>query len=523
MASSSHSSFDTLATFVHEVARQNSDRVAVVWPKTKTTYSELDVRTARVASALEYYGLPKGSHIGAFMLNSPHMVYVWLGTLRSGLVFVPFNSALKGDLLNYQIVDSGIKILFIDSNLLELIPPDTPDEIKTIVVGKGPDSIDSFGDFCENGREECLPVKVAPSDPATVLYTSGTTGPPRGVVLPHYSFVNRVREVERIIDLRSDDVLYNVLPFFHTSGQVMTTLPALMNGATVVQDTWFHASRFWKYADETHATVGFVLMRMVDTLLQSENFVSNNLRVLMSGGVRKETLLDFENRFQIPLIEGFGMTETCGISIFNTGKERRVGSVGKPLPSVEVKLFDENKSSLGVSETGEIYLRPKIPHTFFTEYLNSQVEEAWTVDGWFKTGDLATMDEDGFYYYVERKKDIIRCREENISPSEIERVAESHHAVVESAAVGIEMIEGGEEILLAIKTREKLDPFELLSFLEERLPFYMVPRYLLYREELPKTANQKIRRCAIRDLGVANAVDATKIGFRARRPSEYGI
>ncbi len=532
------SQFNTLARFVPEITHGRDNSIAMAWPKEgrKITYSELDQETERVALALSKENLSSGRHVGAFMLNSPEMVYIWLGVLRAGSVFVPFNNALKGELLDYQIRDSDVRILFVDDAMLDKLPErliERSSNVVVIAIGRSRKvsrhikQIQSFEEFCDNagGRNEASFRKVLPEDPAMILYTSGTTGQPKGAVLPHFSFVNRVREIEGIVELRNDDVFYNVLPFFHTSGQVMTTLPALMNGLSVVQDSWFHTSTFWKYAMENRATISFVLMRMVNSLLQAGEVEDDNtLRAMMSGGVRRETLIQFEKRFGIRLLEGFGMTETCGISIFNTARRARIGSIGKPLPSIEVKLVDEEGHEIKQPEkTGEIHLKPKIADTFLLGYYNQPAQELFTKDGWLKTGDLAKSDKDGFYYYVERKKDLIRCREENISPSDIEKVAESHPSIVESAAIGVRTSEitRDEEILLAIKTREKLEPLELLSFLEQKLPFFMVPRYLLYLEEIPKTPNQKIRRQAIREIGLANAIDGTKIGFRAKRPNEY--
>ncbi|MDG6997441.1 MAG: acyl--CoA ligase [Nitrososphaerota archaeon] len=504
------SRFRELASFIPRIAEKNRDKTAIIWPESKITYGNLDSMTSKVASAIHRAGVRQGQRVGAFSLNSPEMIYIWLGTLRAGCVFVPYNSALKGDFLAYQVKNSKPSLLFVDSNLLEQVPREGFAGVRIINTNDSERTMDSF---IESGEEDYAPAEVRPDSPAEILYTSGTTGSPKGVVLSHFSFVNRANEVAQIVDLMPTDITYNVLPLFHTSGQVMTTLPALLNGLSVIEDRWFHASRYWKLGAENGATVSFLLMRTVNTLLQRDDYTPNNLRVIMCGGVKKETLQQFENRFHVRLLEGFGMTETCGIAIFNTINDNRVGSIGKPLPSVDAKIAGK----VGAGIKGELLIRAKVDHSLLEEYFGLP-REGLRPGGWFATGDLACFDEDGYYYYVEREKDVIRVREENIIPSDIERIAESHPQVLESAAVGIKTLSGDEEVLLALKLRNKVDPSELFSYLDKRLPFYMVPRYLLYVKEMPKTSNQKISRKMVRDIGIVDAIDANLIGFKASRP-----
>ncbi|MEM3655407.1 MAG: AMP-binding protein [Thermoprotei archaeon] len=495
-----------LASFVPRVAKEAVHKPAMIWPSGTITYAELDERTSRLANALEGEGLAKGEVVAAFMNNSPEMVYVWLATLRAGGVFLPLNSALKGDMLGYQIWNSEAKFLFVDSELVDSLAGIPLKGIRVFVNG---------GEGLPQGlagEASHEPATVERDDPAVILYTSGTTGTPKGVVLPHYAFVNRVREIMDIIHVSRDDVFYNVLPLYHTSGQVMTTLPALLNGLTVVEDRRFHTTTFWRLAATSGATVSFLLNRMVNILLNTtQNYTPNKLRIIMSGGVRRETLERFVGVFGVRLLEGFGMTETCGIALYNTLDSNRLGSVGRPLPSVEARL-------VGGRSDGELELRPKIPHTMFSGYLGEK-PIAWAKGEWFKTGDILRIDDEGFYYYVERKKDLIRSRGENIIPSQIERVAEEFPGVVECAAVGVPGELGDEEILLALKVEGEVDTLKLMHHLSEKLPYYMIPRYLLYVDEIPKTPTQKIRREAVRKLGLEGAVDVLKLGFHIARPN----
>jgi Acyl-CoA synthetases (AMP-forming)/AMP-acid ligases II len=243
--------FVELASFLPRVAAKVPHKAAMVWRGAVTTYAELDSETSKLASSLEAAGFVRGERIGALMENSLEMVGVWLATLRAGCVFVPFNTALRGEMLGYQLHNSGVRLLFVDSSLLGNLEG-VPLEGVRVIVNKVGEGLIGFG---VDGDSTHVPVRVERSDPAVVLYTSGTTGSPKGVVLPHYAFINRVMEIERIVHLRGDDVLFNSLPLYHTSEQVMMTLPALLNGLTVVQQERFHASTFWSLAASSGATV----------------------------------------------------------------------------------------------------------------------------------------------------------------------------------------------------------------------------------------------------------------------------
>ena len=244
-------------------------------------------------------------------------------------------------------------------------------------------------------------------------------------------------------------------------------------------DEWFHVSKYWKHAAEFDAKFSFLLMTMVNALLKRrEELVPNKLDVVLCGGATSEMWTDFERAFSpIKLLEGYGMTETCGVAIFNTPSVKRIGSMGKALPSVEVSIADEAGKLLNASEErGEILVRPKIPGTMMLEYFKKKLEtdQAW-FGGWFHTGDLGYLDKDGFVYFVERKKDIIRKKGENISPGDIERVVQTHENILECSAVGIKSDLGEEEISLFLVVREKFsDVMVFLKWLDSMLPYVHV-------------------------------------------------
>lgn len=492
--------FSELSTFLPKVADLRPERPASVWPQGGISYAELEERVSSVAGWLEEVPLRPQGVVAALMENSPEFVDLWLATLRAGGVFLPLNTSLSGDLLGFQLANSRPDFLFVDEELIPALG----------VAARNVPRVFAKGKIREAGRRRThhAPLKAAPTDPAVILYTSGTTGNPKGVVLPHYAFANRVREIAGIVRLTEEDVTHNALPLFHTSGQVMTTLPALMNGITAVMEEHFHATSFWTRGAQEGATVTFILNRMAGILLRSQGSPGKRLRVVMSGGVRQDMQRKFYERFGVRLLEGFGMTETCGIALYNTLDQNLEGSVGKPLPSVEARLSQGE-------ERGELLLRPKVPCTMFLGYLGGNFR--WEKGEWFHTGDLLERNAAGFYFYVERLKDVIRSRGENIAPAVIEAAVEAFPGVAECAAVGVVGELGDEEVMVALKADASIEPTALYRHLQSRLPYFMLPRYLLFLEELPKTPTQKVKRDAVRALGAQGAIDLEKMGLTSRR------
>jgi crotonobetaine/carnitine-CoA ligase len=519
-------------------ASHHGDRIAIIEPGEKgfpfqISYKDLFAGSRRLADGLRSLGATRGSRVGCLLYNSTEFVELWFAVSLIGAIFVPFNTALKGLLIEYQIKDSEISILFVDSRLNDAIPKMENASLKKLIwVNKGKDDSANFS-WIESMSFDNLVInaETSPSDfrakmlddPLTMLYTSGTTGDPKGVILSHRAYLNRTREVCDLLGARDGDIFFNALPLFHTSGQVMTTLPAIWNSGTVVIEEWFHVSRFWKHAAAFDAKFSFLLMTMVNALLKRrDEFVPNKLELVLCGGATSQMWVDFEKAFSIKLLEGYGMTETCGVAIFNSRQDMRIGSVGKPLPSVEVSISDKNNGVLNDPNLrGEILLRPKVSGTMMIEYFKKKQEtEKARKDGWLHTGDLGYFDDDGFVYFVERKKDIIRRKGENISPGDIERIVSSHDNVLECSAVGMRSELGEEEIALFLVTKEKfVDITIFLNWLDSFLPYYMMPAKLNFVDSLPKTANYKVQRNRLREgkVSIMYSVDVAETGFKSTR------
>ena len=514
-----------LAVLLPSKAEKNNDKIAVVHLDRKISYRELDYNSSRIATGLSKLGVSKGDKVALFMRNSIEFLYCWFGVVKLGAVLVPLNIALKGDLLRYQINDSDAKVVITENALLESYIDVKPhlDKVKShVLLGKEENGFIQYETLLDNEPLRNL-AEVKHSDPAVIIYTSGTTGPPKGVVLPHYAYINTALMNSRIAEAREGDIFYSTVPFFHTSGQLQVILPALINDLTAAFDDWFHASTFWKNVRKYNASVIFLISSMINILLKqppNPDEKSHRVRIAMTGGAKRELWVEFEKRFGVKVLEGYGMTETCAIAAFNRGEEVRVGSVGKILPYFEAKVVDEYDNEVPPYTKGELVIRPKIPFTMMLEYYKKpeKTVEAWR-NLWFHTGDIFYMDEDGFLYFVERKKDIIRRRGENISPYDIESVVNKHPAILEAVAVGVPSELGEEEIKLYIKLKEgeKLDYMDFLKWCEKELPYYMIPRYIEIIEEVPKTATQRPKRYLLKERGVGNAFDAYAAGFRPRK------
>jgi crotonobetaine/carnitine-CoA ligase len=521
-----------LPSLIRSKARQNGDRPALRFEGRTLSYSELDHLTDRVAAGLVASGLRAGDRVAALLFNRPEFPLLWFGAAKAGVVAVPLNTALKGEILRYELDDSGAAGLVIDPRLREPF-----EEVRTAlrlprvwwtsVPGSarpaGP--ADAEWEQLERASGPAPEVPVSPSDPAAVLYTSGTTGPPKGAIIPHEKYLRTSREIAARSELAPDSVLFTALPLFHCNAQEMTTLVALQNDLTAAFDERFHASSYWESAARFGATHVSLLIAMINVLYKQPERptdVTHGVRVALTAGATKEVWPLFEQRFRVSLIELYGMTECGCTTLMNPPGAVRVGSIGTPLGFVEAQVVDDADLPVPDGTRGELVVRPRAPYTMFLGYLNKpeKTVEAWR-NLWFHTGDYVTRDADGYYYFVDRKKDVIRRRGENLAPYDVESVLNTHPAVFESVVVGVPSPLGEEDVkaFVRLKPGETVGAEALFRFLAEKLPFFMVPRYVEFLDEIPKTANQKAQRYLLRQRppGPTQA-DREALGIQVRPP-----
>jgi len=495
-------------------------------------YEDFDRQSNKVAAGMQRMGLRKGDKVAIVMKNRPEFLFVWFGLSKLGAIEVPINTAHRGELLKYMLDMADCRFLVIESIFLDRVGPilnQLPKLEKLILLGESKETltslektvIDYYQMVDNEGRFEM--VEVLWSDPFIIMFTSGTTGPSKGSVLPHNYALCMGEICCESTGYDENDRLYNALPLFHGNAQVLSTMPALMSGARMVLAEKFSASRFWDDIKRCGCTefnyIGGILPVLFKADPKSDD-ADNTLRIMFGGGAPMDLFEAFEKRFGVTLIEGYGMSE-IGLPLMNTVNERKIGTCGKARADYDVKVIDDRGIEVDSNTPGELLLRPKKPYSILLEYYNmpEKTVEAWR-DLWFHTGDYLTCDEDGYFRFVDRKKDAIRRRGENISSFEVEKVIRSHPAVLECAAIGVKSHLGEDEVMvcLTLKQGNTLTPEELIAHCQENMAYFMIPRYLRFIDQLPKTPTERVEKYRLREEGVTSDTwDLEKSGIFLKR------
>ena len=523
--------YHDLASLVRAKAEKNGDRVALRFPERHLTYLELERETDRLANGLAAAGIRAGDRVAALLFNTPEFPLLWFALAKRRAVFVPLNTALKGEILRYELADCAPAGLVVDGRLWEAYAPfqsglKIPREW---LVGAPDAQNDAAKDRPE--FEQLLTDRSAPpvpppdpSDPAAILYTSGTTGPPKGAIIPHEQMLRTPKEIGHRSRLEPRSVLFTALPLFHCNAQEMTTLTALLNDLTAAFDERFHATTYWETAARMGATHVSLLISMVNVLFKQPakpTDTTHSVRTALTAGTTRAVWPEFERRFGLTVIELYGMTECGCTTLMNPPGAIRVGSVGTPLGFVEADVVDDDDRPIPADTRGELVVRPRQPYTMFLGYYGKpeKTVEAWR-NLWFHTGDYVTRDTDGYFYFVDRKKDVIRRRGENLAPYDVESALNRHPAVFESVVIGVPSPLGEEDVKAFVQLRPgvRVEPRELFEFCVAELPYFMVPRFLEFIDEIPKTANQKSQRYVLRERSGGTQYDRDTLGIVVRKP-----
>ena len=524
--------YHDLATLLQQKARKNGDRPALRFEHRTLSYRELDRETDRVAAGLAAAGVGAGDRVAVLLWNTPEFPLVWFGAAKRGAVLVPLNTALKGEILRYELADSEPTALVVDHRLWSAYEPlreslGIPNEwVVAPADGTGnlPEAVRLFSELPRDRGTDPLP-EIRPCDPVSVMYTSGTTGPPKGAIIPHEKQIVTPLEIGLRSRLGPGSVLFTALPLFHCNAQEMTALTALLNDLTAAFDERFHASTYWETAARFGATHVSLLISMVNVLFKQPakpTDLGHGVRTALTAGATRAIWPEFERRFGLTIVELYGMTECGCTTLMNPPDRIRVGSVGTPLAFVEADVVDDEDRPVPPETRGELVVRPRAPYSMFLGYLNKpeKTVESWR-NLWFHTGDYVWQDEEGYYYFVERKKDVIRRRGENIAPYDVEQVLNQHPMVFETVVVGVPSPLGEEDVkaYVQLKPGAKVEARELFEFAAQRLPFFMVPQFLEFVSEIPKTANQKAQRYLLRSRPPGpGTVDRDSLGIHVTRP-----
>jgi len=517
----------TLGYILEDTTRKHPDKTFFYFENDQFTYDEVNKRVNQVANGYISLGVKKGDTVSIMLPNCPEFVFNWFGLAKLGAVDSSINTAFKGDLLRHVILLSDTKVLLVHGDFLERvirIQDDLTCVEKVIIYspsgkrakGKIKYPTLTFDEFAEHGDEFSATEGINYYDPLQIIYTSGTTGPSKGVVLAHNAMYHYAMDAVESIDLDSSHIYFSCLPLHHINIRFFTICPALLTGSTFAMVEKFSATKFWNQIRKYNATAFCLLGAMTTFILKqppSDNDKHNPARLFWGGPMTVEQAKEFEERFDVNVRLGyFGMTEANWITSLSNketealkieGKwEQAIGMGKENKARYEVKLMDDYDNEVLVGQTGEIVCRPVRPYSMMMEYINMPDKTAEAFKNlWFHTGDIARKDEEGFFYFVDRKKDYIRRRGENISSYEVEASVNANSKVAESAAVGIRTSEGEEEILIVIRFKEGkyFSAQELYDWCEERMAKFMIPKYMKIVQEIPKTATGRVQKYKLRE------------------------
>src|SRR3954466_9047525 len=498
-----------LATLLTDTAARSADRPALKLEDAVTTYAELDDASARVAGLLRERGFRPGDRVGIMLPNVPHFAVVYYGVLRAGGTVVPMNVLLKGREVTFYLEDPGAKALFAWGDFAAAAEEGAREAGAEAIIVKP-------GEF-EGLLGEAEPVhevaERADDDTAVILYTSGTTGTPKGAELTHASlFANAEVTARTLAKISEDDVVLGALPLFHAFGQTCGLNTSIKGGPCLDLIPRFDAGKALEMIDRNGVTIFEGVPTMYHAILnhpERDRYDTSRLRLCISGGAALpvEVLRGFEEAFGCKILEGYGLSETSPVASFNhPDKERKPGSIGTPIEGVEMKFVDEDGNDVGQGEVGEILIKG---HNVMKGYWERPEATAESIqDGWVTTGDMAKVDEDGYYFIVDRKKELIIRGGYNVYPREVEEVLYEHPAVREAAVVGMPHDDLGEEVGAAVvlKDGEKVEPDELRDFVKDQVAAYKYPRKIWFTDELPKGPTGKILK---REIEVPSRTEAT--------------
>ena len=496
------------------------------------TYGEVVERVERRAAGLHALGVRPGDRVVLMMDNSVDMLLAWFAVNRLGAVEVPVNTANRGQSLRHVLLDSGAGVAVLDARytaqvaeVAGSVPGLRTAVLRGPVTGALPWDCHALEDL--DGPADQLP-DVLPDhrSPGAIMYTSGTTGPAKGVVMSHahmYTFAGHVVEQ---LEITSDDVYYVCLPLFHGNAQFMQVYAALIAGASVVVRDGFSASRWIEDVRGCGATVSSLLGVMAQYIhdqprraADSDNALHRMVTIPLPAAIAEQ----FERRFQVTCVEAYGMTEVCLPMYRPLHEALRPGSCGKVLEEwFEVAVVDpDTDEPVPDGEVGEFVVRPRSPFTTFSEYhgMPERTVEAWR-NLWFHTGDAGRRDADGFYYFVDRIKDRIRRKGENVTAYDIEIALLGIDGVQDVAVVAVPAAEGEDDIkaYVVVRPGADLDHAEVIGHCARQLPYFAVPRYLELIAELPKTPSGKILKRELRSMnGSPHEWDRERAGIRITR------
>lgn len=500
-----------IADWIETHARWHGERIALVEGERRLSYGEFAARIDRLAGALAERGIGKGDRVAGLLLNSIPFLELTFACARLGAIFVPLNFRLSPAEIGYILADCGARIVVYHTVFAPLLAPALAADPALVTVPvdsvSREDGQPSYDEWMASARSLTEKPRVSQQDVHVMMYTSGTTGHPKGAMLTHGNTTwNAINLMLSENALSTDDVVLTVAPMFHIGGLNIHTLPALYKGIPVVLLPRFEPHETLRTIARERVTALFLVPSMWLMLSQLPDFDAydlSSLRVLVSGGAPCPIpVIEFFQRRGLRFVEGFGMTETApnACILDSADAVRKNGSVGKPLMHMQMRIVDDQDRDVTPGEVGELVVRG--PNVFVGYWNRPEATAEAFRGGWFHTGDLARQDEEGYFYIVDRKKDMLISGGENVYPTEVEQVLYRHPKVVEVAVVGAPDPLWGEipVLVVAPKEGEHLTLEEVRAFCEGKLAHFKIPKRIVEVAALPRNAAGKVLKRELRRL-----------------------
>lgn len=510
-----------LVTSLQSQAEQQPNKIAYHFMGKDTSYGELEHAVGKFAQALTTLGVKKGDHVALLLGNTPHFIVSLYASMRIGATVIPVNPIYTPSEISYIVNNGDVKVVIALDLLVPLVAEgeqlfpkvehyiicETQDDVMervellpTMIHAKT-----SLFQALLHAAHEVAPItSVTIDDTAVILYTSGTTGVPKGAMLTHGNLYSNARDIGTYLQYTANDKVIATLPVFHVFALTVVVNAPLISGATIILVPKFSPKEVFHLVKEQQATVFAGVPTMFNFLYQLPNSDAADfatIRLAISGGASMPVSLlhNFENKFNVRISEGYGLSEASPVTCFNPlVRERKAGSIGMSINNVENKVVNEYGEEVPVGEVGELIVRgPNV----MKGYYKMPEDSAFALrDGWLYTGDLARMDEEGYFYIVDRKKDMIIVGGYNVYPREVEEVFYAHPEVIEAAVVGFPDPDFGEAVHAYVVVKDEAVTEEvLMAYCKEHLAKYRVPKEIEIIEELPKNTTGKILRRSLKE------------------------
>lgn len=482
------------------------------------TYAEFDALTNRFANGLKALGVKHGDRVGALLDTSVDAVAAWIGINKLGAIFVPVNAAYKGEYLRHQFADAGVEIVLCEADYAARLYAihDRLPTLRTILRrGSDPASDAPFPTMRladALGADTAIADPCKPADISMLIYTGGTTGPSKGCIVSHNYVCNLARQAVVNGDRTSDDVNWSPLPLFHLNALAGTLLASAMVGGAAALFPRFSVSRFWPEVERSGATIVNLLGSML-TFIAGQPDTAESLRCFgqlraIRGSPFPATLQEeWKRRFGVRVAGSnvYGLTEATCVTTLPDREFAKPGSSGKRNDDFDVRIVDDDDNELPAGTPGEIIIRPRKPNVMFGGYWNRPADTlAIMRNMWLHSGDIGMFDEDGFFFFVDRKKDYLRRRGENISSFEVESTFRTHPAVQDVAVHSVPSETAEDEVKATIVLKPDGEPIseeDLCRWSIEQLPYFAVPRYIEFRPDLPRNPVGRVLKYTLRDEG----------------------